>query len=169
MSRASVNWRTYSRTHFAKAVEKSVEHNEKREDALDWTKGTSDDETEDRPTEEAHGHGLLATDAVHEDTSDNTTREVEAVDNSPESDVLDEGIVGIELANDGRRKDAEWVRDKVVHEPGERSSEHRSPVPLDSKPIWDFVLHSVLAVLCRAARHESAGVWIILCITGILT
>ena len=50
--------------------------------------------------------------------ADDATGEVEAVDNGAVADVLDGGVVGIELRDYGRGEDAEGVGDEVVAEPG---------------------------------------------------
>ena len=73
-----------ARAHLSKSVEDTVQDDEEREDSLDGAQSTTDDETEKGPQEEAQSHSLLASNAVHEQTTDNAAGEVEAVDNGLE-------------------------------------------------------------------------------------
>jgi hypothetical protein len=77
----------HARPHLAEGVEDAVENDEEGEDGLNGPEGAANDESHDGPAEEAKGHGLLSTDAVHQDTADDAARQVEAVDDSLDEDV----------------------------------------------------------------------------------
>ena len=47
------------------------------------------------PEEESQSHSLLTADLVHEQATYQTTRQIEAVDDSPVTDVLDETVRGV--------------------------------------------------------------------------
>lgn len=66
-------------SHLAEGVEDTVQHNEEREDALNWVECTSDDEAQDRPAEETKRHGLLASDLVHQKSTHDAAWEIETV------------------------------------------------------------------------------------------
>ena len=118
--------------HLAEGVEDAVQDDEEREDGLDGVQGAADDEAHDGPAEEAEGHGLLAADAVHKKTADDTAGEVETVDyglaccqrsclpglrrgcTHSVSNVLCRGVVWVELGNDGGRKYAEGISDEII-------------------------------------------------------
>jgi hypothetical protein len=108
-----------SRTHFAQGVEDSVEDNEKGEHGLDGPECAAENKAENAPKEESEGHGLLASDFVHKEAANDAAGEVEAVDYCAVANVLDDGIVRVELGDDGRGEETKWVGYKVVEKPGE--------------------------------------------------
>jgi hypothetical protein len=71
------------------------------------------------PKEESEGHGLLASDFVHEEAADDAAREVEAAYHYAVVNVLDDSIVRVKLGDDGRGEEAKWVGYKVVEKPRE--------------------------------------------------
>ena len=87
--------------HLTQGVEDTVHDDEQREHALDGPECAAEDEAEDAPEEEAERHCLLTADLVHEETAHDAAREVEAVDHCAVADVLDERVVGIQLADNG--------------------------------------------------------------------
>lgn len=54
----------------------------------------TEDEAPDRPEEETKRHGLFPANSVHEQTANDTSWQVEAVDNSAIADVLDDAYDG---------------------------------------------------------------------------
>jgi len=109
----------------------AVQHDEERENKLDGRERGADDETHSGPAEEAERHGLLAPDAVHEEAAGDAAGEIEAIHRGAEADVLDEGVVGVELSDDGAAEEAERVGHEVVGEPGETRANHGLPIALD--------------------------------------
>jgi hypothetical protein len=101
--------RTYTGTHLAKALEDAVENNKEGENTLDRLKSATDNEAQDTPEQETKSHGLLAADAVHQETADQRARKVEAVDNGSEPNVLDQAVVGLESPDNGGAEDAKGV------------------------------------------------------------
>ena len=87
--------------HLAKGVEDAVQDDEEREDGLDGPDSAAQDEAQETPEEEAEGHGLLAANPVHEEAADDAAWEVEAVDHRAIADVLHQGVVGVQLGDDG--------------------------------------------------------------------
>lgn len=65
----------------------------------------SDNKSHNGPAEETQGHGLLASNTVHEEATDYAAREVEAVHHSSITDILDKGVVRIQGPNDGAAED----------------------------------------------------------------
>jgi hypothetical protein len=100
---------TYTRTHLSERVEDAVENYKQRENTLNRLQGTSDDETKNSPEEKAESHGLLAADSVHEQSANDGTREVETVHNSAVANVLNQGVVGVELSNNGGAENAKGI------------------------------------------------------------
>jgi len=71
---------------------------------------------------------LLASDFVHEEAADDAPREVEAVDYCAVANVLDDGVVRVELGYDGRREETKWVGYEVVEKPRKSLSRRVSNV-----------------------------------------
>lgn len=90
-----------TRAHLAESVENAVEDDKEREDGLDRSNRAAQDEAKESPEEEAERHGLLAADLVHEESADDAAGKVEAVHDGSVADVLDEGVVWVELTDDG--------------------------------------------------------------------
>ena len=82
-------------------VEYSVENNKERKHALDRLQRTADDETKNSPTEKSESHGLLSSNFVHKQATDNTAWQIETVDYCPIANVLNQCVLRIQLANDG--------------------------------------------------------------------
>lgn len=55
-------------------------------------------------------HGLTSTDPIHQESSHETTRQIKTVDNGTISNILNQCVVGIQLADDGGAEDAKRVR-----------------------------------------------------------
>jgi hypothetical protein len=60
-----------------------------------------------------------AANSVHEETADDAAWQVEAVYDGSVSDVLDYGIIWIELGDYGWREEAKGVSYEIVAKPGE--------------------------------------------------
>lgn len=86
---------------------------------MDGAECAAENEAEDGPKEESEGHSLLASDFIHKEAAYDAAGEVEAVDYCAIANVLDDGIVRVELGDDGRGEEAKWVGYKVVEEPRE--------------------------------------------------
>jgi hypothetical protein len=84
-----------ARAHLTESIEDAIEDDEEWEDGLNWPESSAEDETQEAPEEEAESHSLLSTDLVHEESANDTTREIEAVDHSSVSDVSNKCIVRV--------------------------------------------------------------------------
>jgi len=142
-------------THLAKGLEDAVQHDEEREDVLDGRERAADDETRDGLAGEAERHGLLAPDAVHEEAAGDAAGEIEAVHRGAEVDVLDEGVVGVELSDDGSAEEAERIGQEVVEGPGETRAKHGLPIALDCEQVGGLCLDGVFAVLCAVDHADT--------------
>lgn len=172
--------RTYTRAHLSQCVEDAIQHDEQRKHGLDRRKRTTNDEAENRPSEKTQSHSLSATNAIHEKPSNDATREVEAVNNCTETDVLLKSVLGIQSGDDCRTEDSEWIRlvsisvmcctlypqhytyHEVVEEPRQGCSKHWFPISLDHKHIW-YVLFDRMFLILRRVKltksKEQKGYW----------
>jgi hypothetical protein len=92
--------------HLTKGVEDAVQHNEEWEHGLDRPECSSKSEAQDTPEKETEDHSLLAADFIHEEATNNATWEIEAVDDSPVANVLDQCVVWVQLTDEGRREES---------------------------------------------------------------
>lgn len=92
---------TYTGPHFSEGVEDAVENDEEGEDGEDLVQGAADDESENRPQDEAQRHGLLAANLVHEEAANQSPRDVEQVEHGAVANILHQRVVGVERRNDG--------------------------------------------------------------------
>lgn len=125
------------------------------------------------PTGEAQCHGLFPTNPVHEQATNDTARQVEAIHDCSVANVLNKGPAWIQFGDDRRPKYAERITHEIcvsrmlgqnnpyrtvqvnnarpmtltVHEPSEASAKHWLPVPLENQKVRDLLLHSVLPIL----------------------
>lgn len=126
-----------TRAHLPESLENSIHDNEQGEDPLNRSERAAQDEPPESPEQEAECHRLFPANAIHQKTSKQTAGKIKTVDDGlqnelsvspvpaihhenthPISIVFNRSVSGIQLLNDRGGEQPEWVRHKIITEPG---------------------------------------------------
>lgn len=92
---------TYTRAHLAESIKDTVKDDKQGEDGLDGAESTTDDESQNGPQHKTQSHCLLTANAVHEEATSEAAGKIKQIDHGAISNVLRDGVVGVEGRHDG--------------------------------------------------------------------
>lgn len=129
----------------AKGQKDAVKDHKQGEDLNQVLVKDAHQDSEHSLEKETKGHGPLAPDSVGRDGAKDAARHVHKVEQARPARDLGEGAVSTDGGvENGARKDAEGVGDKVVDEPGATGADQMSPVALDDQEVGHVAFDRVL-------------------------